>query len=90
MNRIELNHSSELTPYPIPEPIHRLLLAFLFTCVLYFNVGSSFPSKPALVNGGTKATATYSQPRAKSFPAAQDGATLEKSAPLQVARNAAK
>lgn len=90
MNRSELNYSPEITQYRIPEPIHRLLLAFLFTSVLYFNVGSAFPSKPTLVNEGSKATASYSEPKAKSFPAAQDGTSLEAASPLQVAGNGAK
>ena len=90
MNRSELNYGSDLTPHRIPEPIHRLLLAFLFTCVLYFNVGSVFPSKPALVNGGSKTTTTYSEAEIKSSPSAQEGATLEEATPLEVARTGTK
>ncbi len=90
MNRSELNYGSDLTPHRIPEPIHRLFLAFFFTCVLYFNVGSAFPSKPGLVNGSAKATPSYSEPKAESFPAAEDGATLKSAAPLAVARTGAK
>ncbi|WP_199248194.1 hypothetical protein [[Phormidium] sp. ETS-05] len=87
MNRSELNYGSDLTPHRIPEPIHRLLLAFLFTCVLYFNVGSAFPSKP---NGAAKATASYSEPGTGSFPPDRDGATLEEAAPLEFARTGTK
>ncbi|HIK10309.1 MAG TPA: hypothetical protein IGS52_08585 [Oscillatoriaceae cyanobacterium M33_DOE_052] len=90
MNRSQLNYGSELTQHRIPEPIHRLLLAFLFTGILYFNVGSAFPSKPTLVNGAAKTTTTYSEPGATSFPSASNRGTLEGTTPLEVARNGTK